>query len=244
MNNFHNRYIKENNWYMVSITPGLTSDDLEVLYPFLEWNVVSQYQHLSSEDLEKFQDRLNWFYISKFQILSSKKLEKFKDQLQWGVVSEFQHLSSEDLEKYQDVLSWYLVSISQKLSTVDLEKFKFLVYPDLQVKHHKEKTMKQKKREMAKYAKKHNLEFDGEFLYAFRMHDVFGRGTWNKNIFYEKGKYYRDWHVDMDPNEENSFGLGIWPEGNTPIKVAVDDWGLEISTDKHGKCRVWGFTVI
>ena len=41
----------------------------------------------------------------------------------------------------------------------------------------------------------------------------------------------------------NSFGLGIWNKGNTPVKVSVDDWGLWL---RHGnsKCRVWGFTVL
>jgi hypothetical protein len=96
---------------------------------------------------------------------------------------------------------------------------------------------------MRQYAKRYNLKFDGKYLYAFRNHDQWGRGIFNSTIYYENGKYYRDWHCDMRNNIPNSFGLGIWPKGNTPIKVDVKDWGVYIPYD-HGKCRVWGFTVI
>jgi hypothetical protein len=96
---------------------------------------------------------------------------------------------------------------------------------------------------MTKYAKNYELNFDGEYLYAFRDHDKWGKGSWNNTLRYENGKYYRDWHCDMRPEALNSFGLGIWPKGNTPVKVAVDDWGVWIPYN-NGKCRVWGFTVI
>jgi len=47
----------------------------------------------------------------------------------------------------------------------------------------------------------------------------------------------------MREDLENSFGLGIFPKGNTPVKVKIGDWGLEVPRD-DGKCRVWGFEVI
>ena len=47
----------------------------------------------------------------------------------------------------------------------------------------------------------------------------------------------------MRENEENSFGLGIWPQGNTKIKVKVENWGVEVNRS-DGKARVWGFKVI
>jgi hypothetical protein len=47
----------------------------------------------------------------------------------------------------------------------------------------------------------------------------------------------------MNKDESCSFGLGIWPKGNTPVKVDVKDWGLEVPNE-DGKCRIWGFTVI
>ncbi len=108
---------------------------------------------------------------------------------------------------------------------------------------HEEKSLEQKTKEVEEYAKKHNLQVKDGFLYAFRNHDKFGRGVWNKTIFYEKGKYYRDWHCDMTKNEENSFGLGIFPQGNTPVKVKIEDWGLEVGRN-DGKARVWGFEIV
>ena len=47
----------------------------------------------------------------------------------------------------------------------------------------------------------------------------------------------------MNPNNENSFGLGIFPKGNTPIKVKISDWGVAVNRE-DGKARVWGFEVI
>ena len=67
--------------------------------------------------------------------------------------------------------------------------------------------------------------------------------TSKKYLSYEVGKYYRDWHLDMNIDEANSFGLGIWSEGNTKVKVDIDDWGLHLKRD-DSKCRVWGFTVL
>ena len=47
----------------------------------------------------------------------------------------------------------------------------------------------------------------------------------------------------MRKDEENSFGLGIFPQGNTKIKVNIEDWGVEVKKD-DGKARVWGITVL
>jgi len=86
------------------------------------------------------------------------------------------------------------------------------------------------------------LKFDGKFLHAFRYHNFNGSGMYYKTIYYEEGKYYQDWHCDMDSDTENSFGLGIFPKGNTEIKVKVEDWGVEVDRE-DGKARVWGITV-
>jgi hypothetical protein len=42
---------------------------------------------------------------------------------------------------------------------------------------------------------------------------------------------------------ENSFGFGIWPEGNTPIRVKIEDWGVAVNRE-DGKARVWGFEIL
>jgi hypothetical protein len=86
------------------------------------------------------------------------------------------------------------------------------------------------------------LKFENDVLYAFRDHDEYGRGMFNKTIFYTKG-YHRDWRCDLNSYNKNSFGLGIWPKGNTPVKVKVDDWGCVVMGDNGGKARVWGFEI-
>ena len=213
------------------------------------YNTIADGVHLScdvvltSEDLEKYENILDWVCVSQRQMLSSEDLEKYKDLLNWDLVSQCQKLSSKDLEKYKGRLDWEFVSKYQKLSNEDLERFKHLIDFSLQERHHKEKSLEQKKAEMAAYAEHYGLYFDGKVLRAYRNHDQWGRGAYNKTISYEKGKYYRDFHVDMDPYNTASFGLGIWPRGNTLVEISVEDWGLEVPFDK-GKCRVWGFKVL
>ena len=124
-----------------------------------------------------------------------------------------------------------------------MEEFSDKVNIELYQEIHKEKTYKQKLKEIREYSEKYNLKFDGKYLYCFRRHDKRGRGYFNKTITYKKGEYYRDWHCDMRENQENSFGLGIWPEGNTPIRVKVEDWGVAVNIE-DSKARVWGFEVL
>ena len=104
--------------------------------------------------------------------------------------------------------------------------------------------LEQKIKEVSEYCERYNLKYDEEYFYPFRDHDKLGRGVFNQTISYEKGKYYKDWHCDANPENENSFGLGIWPKGNTPIKVKIEDWGVEVKDYKNGKARVWGFEII
>jgi len=63
---------------------------------------------------------------------------------------------------------------------------------------------------------------------------------------YEKSVYYRDWHADMRETGENSFGFGIWSEGNIEgkieVKVKIEDWGANPSGTTTG--RVWGFEIV
>ena len=50
----------------------------------------------------------------------------------------------------------------------------------------------------------------------------------------------------MNPNNEDSFGLGIFPKTdktNVLVKIKVEDWGCEVNRD-DGKARVWGFEII
>jgi hypothetical protein len=91
------------------------------------------------------------------------------------------------------------------------------------------------------YAEEHKLTIKYGYLYAFRNHDKWNRGVFNKTISYDEiGVEYRDWHCDLDANAENSFGLGIWPKGNTLVKVNLEDFGVAVDRD-DGKARVWAF---
>ena len=93
------------------------------------------------------------------------------------------------------------------------------------------------------YAKQHGLRVKGQWLYVFRNHDKRGCGLFSKTTFYSKGRLYRDWHCDPRVDVENSFGLGIWPEGNTPVRVPLDSFVVAVS--RHdGKARVEAFEVI
>jgi len=79
------------------------------------------------------------------------------------------------------------------------------------------------------------------YLFAFRNHNIADRGMYGVES-YEKGVYYRDWHVDMRETEEDSFGFGIWPDGKIEVKVKIEDWGVNVLENK--KCRVWGFEIV
>ena len=93
------------------------------------------------------------------------------------------------------------------------------------------------------YAKQHELETDKISFIAFRNHDFHGRGMFNKTIFYEQGKTYRDWHCDPRENEKASFGLGIFPKGNTKVRVQFEDFVVAVNRE-DGKARVEAFEMI
>ena len=170
-------------------------------------------------------------------------IEKFQSKVHWYNISIHQHLSEDFIREFQSKVDWYCISYYQKLSEDFIREFRDSVDSKLQKEIHKEKALKQKRLEVKEYAQQYNLKVDKKYLYAFRIHDDFGRGMFNKTISYKKSKYYKDWHCDMRENMENSFGLGIFPKGNTPVKVKIEDWGVAVSR-KDGKARVWGFEVI
>jgi hypothetical protein len=170
-------------------------------------------------------------------------VKEFKDKVGWDYISFSQKLSEEFIREFKDEVNWNYISSSQKLSEEFIREFKGKINIKEYQKINEKKSIEQKIKEIKKYAETYSLKFDEEYLYAFREHDNCGRGTFNKTISYEKGKYYKDWHCDMRKGEENSFGLGIWPKGNTPIKVKAEDWGVAVNR-KDGKARVWGFEVI
>ena len=241
------REFKDNvNWYCISANQKLSEEFIREFQDKVVWSYISAHQKLSEEFMREFKEKVVWNQISAFQKLSEEFIREFQEKVVWNQISAFQKLSEQFIKEFKDKVDWYCISANQKLSEEFIREFKEKVVAEYQRTSFKEKTIEQKKREMQDYAKKHNLNFDGEFLFAYRKHDVFGRGSFNRSIFYEIGKYYRDWHCDMNEKNQNSFGLGIWPKNkgvNILIKVSVEDWGCEVE-ENNGKARVFGFTVL
>lgn len=199
-----------------------------------ELKAIINYQKLSQKTIDALlSERIGLIYsIIKNQLLSLEFVGK--------ILADYESCLL-DLAKYQPYPEFFKEIKSNKIvNPSDLIQLQT-------------KSKEQKIQEMKDYAKEHNLEFDGEYLYAYREHDKLGRGIYNKTICYEEGKYYRDWHCDIDSRIQNSFGLGIFPfstrngdpvrlNTNVLVKVHVDDWGCAIYNSK--KARVWAFTVL
>jgi len=230
-------------WDYVSSNQKLSEEFIEKHQDKVVWYYISKCQQLSEEFIEKHQDKVNWYYISIYQKLSEEFIDRFQAKVNWLNISRYQQLSEEFIDRFQDKVNWNYVFAYQQLSEEFIEKHKNKLDVCIQSKKHKEKSYKQKLEEVTDYAKKHNLKIDKKYLYAFREHDDCGRGCFNKTITYKKGKYYQDWHCDMDKDSKNSFGLGIWPKGNTQVKVKIEDWGVAVE-ENNGKARVWGFEII
>jgi hypothetical protein len=162
--------------------------------------------------------------------------------VRWYYISCDQNLSESFIREFKNKVNWYNISSYQVLSKKFREEFKSKIDNIYEVIN-EPKTLTQKTKECEEYAKKHNLKITKKYLYAYRNHDEYGRGAYSKVISYKKGQYYKDWHCDMRKDEENSFGLGIWPKGNTKVKVKIEDWGVEVGRD-DGKARVWGFEIV
>lgn len=240
----------EINWGYISVYYKLSENFIREFKDRVHWSSISSHQTLSESFIEEFKDRVHWFFISDYQKLSENFIRKFENYVSWSNISSSQKLSENFITEFEDKL--YIphilrnqTSISEDFLNTMYEKYKDNFYysiSDIKMVIN-EPSREEKIEEITEYANKFNLKFDGEYLYAYRNHDIFGRGLFNKTIFYEKGKYYKDFHCNMKKDEENSFGLGIWPKGNTKVKVSVDDFGV-VSNRYYGKCRVKGLTVL
>ncbi|MFW5886414.1 MAG: hypothetical protein ACOCUL_01530 [Bacteroidota bacterium] len=148
------------------------------------------------------------------------------------------------VKEFQDKVDWVDISARQSLSEDFIREFQDRIDIEIQRRSHKKKSLEDKIKEAREYTKKYNLEISDKYLHAYRNHDEFGRGIFKIAKSYEPGIYYKDWHCDMNGFNENSFGFGIWPKGNTPVKVKIEDWGVKVDIFYNGKARVWGFEII
>jgi len=206
----------------------LNEEQREEFQKKVNWTWISEYQKLSEKFIREFQDKVHWYNISEYQKLSEKFIREFQDKVNWDNISQYQKLSEKFIIEFQEKVYWDRISANQKLSEKFRKEFNL-------VKINKPISIKE-------YAKEHNLEIKDGYLYAFRDHNMNGSGIFRKNIYYEKGKTYRDWHCDLNPDHGNSFGLGVFPKGNTAVRVKIEDWGTGVKDSNKG--RVWEFEVL
>jgi hypothetical protein len=234
-------------WNIISQCQRLSENFIREFQNKVDWQKISTFQRLSELFIAEFKDKVCWHFICIDQKLSERFIREFKDKVDWDLIAVNQPLNESFIEEFQDQIDWVVISAYQKLSDNFIKKLKDNSHYFDNIKfysHNDHRTKEDKIEEIKNYALFYKLEFDGEYLYAYRNHDQWGRGHFNKTISYEKNKYYRDWRCDLNPNNQCSFGLGICPEGNTKIKIKVDDWGTIVSNDTYGKARVWGFEII
>ena len=246
MDKYNYQSIDEINWNNIVRREILSEKFMETYSNKLDLYLICFRQKLSEKFIEIHFNKLYLNYICEYQKLSEKFMNKYFDKLDINKICLYQKLSEKFIEKYFNKFSKYNtinICVYQNISEKFAKKHKLDI--KLYNKIHKQISYKQKIEEVKKYCEKYNLEFDykNRCFYAYREHDQRGNGMFNKAIFYEKGEYYKDWHLDMSKNKEDSFGLGIFPSGNTKIKVLIEDWGVEINRD-DGKCRVWGFEIV
>ena len=233
------------NWGYISSDQKLSEKFIREFKDKVDWLYISKYPELSESFIREFKDKVNWIYISEHQKLSESFIKEFKDKVEWENISANQKLSENFIREFKDKVNWDYISSHQKLSESFIKEFKDKVDKKLYKAINREISYQQKLKEVKEYCKKYNLEFDykNRCFYAYREHDIYNRGIYNKTISYKKNKYYKDWHLDMRKNIENSFGLGIFPKGNTKVKVLIKDWGVSVNR-KDGKARVWGFEIV
>jgi len=243
--NFIREFKDKVDWYRISQYQKLSENFIKEFEDKVNWYKISIYQKLSENFIREFKDKVDWNYISMCQKLSTNFIKEFKDKVNWNRISTSQKLSINFIKEFKDKVNWDNISQYQKLSENFIREFEDKIDVEIYENVNEKKSYTQKLKEVKEYCKTYELKLDkqNKCFYAFREHDKYGRGVFNKTIFYKKHKYYRDWHCDMRKNIKNSFGLGIWPKGNTKVKILINDWGVEANRE-DGKARVWGFEIV
>ena len=244
---------------MVCKYQKLTTDQIDKFWLEMtedQRNMVCSYQKLTTDQIDKFwlemtEPQRNM--VCEYQKLTTGQIDKFWPGMtedQRDTVCSYQKLITDQIDKFWLGMTEYqrdAVCSYQKLTTGQINKFwPGMTEPQKNIIITVQKAMPtgEESIERAKaYAEKHNLRIDDKFLYAYRNHDMHGRGTYNRTIFYESGKSYHDFHCDPRPEVECSFGLGIWPEGNTKVKIPLNKFVTEVDKGK-GKARVIEIIII
>lgn len=231
---------KENkDWEEISKHPQLSESFITEFSDRLDWDAITACQQLSEALITKFQDKVYWKLISYYQKLSEPFIRKYNSKLSWYFISRYQTLSESFIDEFQNCVDWTEISLHQKLSPYLIERFWTRVIPSDIPNREDKRPQAEKLRDIKEYAKKFDLKFNDDYLYCFREHDRYNKGKYNKVIVYDKKTTYRDWKCDLNPRKVDSYGLGVYNEGNTAVRVHVDDWGITV--DNSTKGRVWAF---
>jgi len=210
-----------------------------VLLNDYDWVDICKYQQLSESFIREFNDKIDWLRISEYQNLSESFIREFNDKVYWSYISIYQNLSESFIRGFQDKLNWYFISVCQNLSDSFIKEFSHKINKDHLPNKVDSRSDEEKLEEIQEYANERQLEFKDGYLYAFRNH------TNNKGVFngyYPEKGIYKDWKCDLNPEHESSYGLGIFPEGNTEVKVHYKWWGTKVNDSE--KARVWAFEMI
>ena len=231
------------NWYIISRQQKLSESFIIEFQNWIDWCEISYNQKLSEDFIRKFQNKVHWKEISYNQKLSIPFIIEFKDKIDWRGVSCNQELSENFIKEFHNKIYWREIFYNQILSKRFIDNYESTIYMETQLKSHHNILSFQQKLKLAKvYAKKYNLKFDSTYLYAYRRQDQFGRGTYNKTIFYDKKRIYQNWRCNLDPKIPFSFGSRISSEGNVKIKLKIEDIGCWIKNSNE--LRVWAFEII
>ena len=208
----------------------------------VDWSGISCYQNLTEDFIREFSDKVDWIGISRNQNLTEDFIREFSDKMDWSGISCNQNLTEDFIREFSDKVNWIWISRNQNLTEDFIREFSDKVDSDLYKECHLPSlSYDEKVKQVTQYAKEHDLTIEDGYLYAFRNHTN-GKGM-VKTTVYKKGTYYKDWHCDLNPEHENSYGFGIWPKGNTRVRVKIEDWGIAVNRE-DGKARVWGFEIV
>jgi hypothetical protein len=181
-------------------------------------NDVIYYQHLSEEFCAALWDELTEY--QRDGVIWSQHLSEKFCATHWTELTEGQH---------------YIILQYQPHS------FNWVTDPELRESIPVHPSTEERIARGKAYSAKHELESNIVGFCGFRNHDKWGRGAFKPNTYYLESKEYHDWRCDPREDEKDSYGLGIWPKGNTRIFVKWEDFCVEVNRE-DGKARVWAFS--
>lgn len=240
---FLEKLIKHKKYAEVIVKSQILSENFLKKYhtKFNKFQVI-QYQNIPQELILEY-IKFDSFRVCCCQKLSEETMSECMYYLDWDAVSTCQELSEFFIDKFKDKLNLFSVFSNNNVSYEFLESYNDKYYYDIYMYHHCHKTYHEKINEMRIFATINNLEFDGEFLYAYIQSDEFGRDLYNSRILYQSGKYYKTHFSVTIKSDHCHHGFTIFQYGDKKVKVSVKDWGT-ILNHSDEEAKVYGFEVL